>query len=111
MRLATKGSRIPLGWLVKQLSSRRLQYDAKARIQLEPKDSLRARGLPSPDRADAIIGASAPLAGLHWGAVTRSTLAGMRFGLQGGEKSLFVRDDLDDPDIPRENSFSSMRFE
>ncbi len=46
--------------LMKQLSSRRLQYDHKARIQLEPKDSLRVRGLPSPDRADAVIGAAAP---------------------------------------------------
>jgi hypothetical protein len=45
---------------MKQLSSRRFQYDHKARIQLEPKDSLRVRGLASPDRADAVIGAAAP---------------------------------------------------
>ena len=38
------------GELLKQLSSRRLQYDSKARIQLEPKDKMRARGLSSPDR-------------------------------------------------------------
>lgn len=44
--------------LLKQLSSRRLQYDSKARIQLEPKDKMRAHGLPSPDRADAVIGAA-----------------------------------------------------
>ena len=35
------------GELLKQLSSRRLQYYAKARIQLEPKESMRARGLSS----------------------------------------------------------------
>jgi len=46
------------GKLLKQLSSRRLQYDSKARIQLEPKDNMRARGLSSPDRADAVIGAA-----------------------------------------------------
>ena len=46
------------GELLKQLSSRRLQYDTKARIQLEPKESMRSRGLSSPDRADAIIGAA-----------------------------------------------------
>ena len=32
------------GELMKQLSSRRLQYDHKARMQLEPKDSMRTRG-------------------------------------------------------------------
>jgi hypothetical protein len=31
------------GELLKQLSSRRLQYDSKARIQLEPKESMRNR--------------------------------------------------------------------
>jgi hypothetical protein len=73
------------GELLKQLSSRRLQYDAKARIQLEPKESMRARGLlpalrTSPDRADAVIGAAtASLVGLS-GGVTADTLAGMRFG-------------------------------
>jgi hypothetical protein len=41
------------GELLKQLSSRRLQYDSKARIQLESKESMRGRGLSSPDRADA----------------------------------------------------------
>ena len=46
------------GELLKQLSGRRLQYDSKARIQLEPKESMRARGLSSPDRADAVIGAA-----------------------------------------------------
>jgi len=46
------------GELLKQLSGRRLQYDSKARIQLEPKELMRSRGLSSPDRADAVIGAT-----------------------------------------------------
>jgi hypothetical protein len=45
------------GELLKQLSSRRLQYDGRGRIALEPKESMRSRGLPSPDRADGVIGA------------------------------------------------------
>ena len=77
------------GELLKQLSSRRLQYDSKARIQLEPKESMRARGLSSPDRADAVIGAAtASLAGLS-GAVTAETLAGIRFGPPRGGRALF----------------------
>jgi hypothetical protein len=35
------------GELLKQLSLRRLQYDVKARIQLEPNQSLKTRGCPS----------------------------------------------------------------
>jgi phage terminase large subunit len=88
--------------LMKQLSSRRLQYDHKARIQLEPKDSLRARGLPSPDRADAIIGAAAPQLGLSGGAVTQATLAGIKFGLAAGSRTLFADDFDSDPRPPRE---------
>jgi hypothetical protein len=76
--------------LMKQLSSRRLQYDHKARIQLEPKDSLRVRGLPSPDRADAVIGAAAPLVCSEFsGAITSDRLAGMRFGGLSGSRTLF----------------------
>jgi len=56
------------GELMKQLSSRRLQYDHKARIQLEPKDSMRTRGLLSPDRADAVVGAAAPWSAWGFGA-------------------------------------------
>ena len=39
------------GELLEQLSTRWLQYDSKARIQLESKESMRAVGLTSPDRA------------------------------------------------------------
>jgi hypothetical protein len=53
--------------LLRQLTSRKIQYDAQARIQLEPKERMRARGLNSPDRADAIIGASIGLPpAAHW---------------------------------------------
>src|SRR6516164_6854345 len=72
------------GELLKQLSGRRLLYDAKARIQLEPKESMRARGLSSPDRADAVIGAAVMCLPGFTGAITRDTLAGMQFGRPHG---------------------------
>ena len=43
--------------LVAQLTSRRREYDSKGRERLESKAGLRTRGVESPDRADAIIGA------------------------------------------------------
>lgn len=43
--------------LIAQLTARRGWPDSKGRLQLESKADLRARGLPSPDRADAILGA------------------------------------------------------
>jgi hypothetical protein len=43
--------------LVAQLTSRRKLYDSRGRERLESKADLRARGVESPDRADAIIGA------------------------------------------------------
>jgi hypothetical protein len=92
--------------LMKQLSSRRLQYDQKARIQLEPKELLRARGLPSPDRADAVIGAATASLPGFTGAVTAATLAGMKFGGFAGSRTLFAQDF--DPKIPSEPGF---RFE
>ena len=79
------------GELSKQLSSRRLQYDAKARIQLEPKESMRARGLSSPDRADAVIGAAVMCLPGFTGAITRDTLAGMQFGRPQGHWVLLTR--------------------
>jgi hypothetical protein len=44
--------------LMSQLTSRHFSLDSKGRIKLESKEDLRARGLPSPDRADAFIGAA-----------------------------------------------------
>jgi hypothetical protein len=55
------------GELLKQVASRRLQYDSKARIQLEPKESMRARGL----------------------SITMETLAGIQFGQPQGRWVLF----------------------
>jgi hypothetical protein len=98
------------GELLKQLCSRRLQYDAKARIQLEPKELMRSRGLSSPDRADAIIGAAtAGLPGFT-GAVTAQTLAGMKFGGFAGSRTLFGEADYDPP-IPLAEYGDSLRFD
>jgi phage terminase large subunit len=44
--------------LIAQLTSRRKLYDSKGRERLESKADLRARGVESPDRADALIGAT-----------------------------------------------------
>jgi hypothetical protein len=43
--------------LIAQLTSRRKLYDSKGREKLESKADLRAHGVESPDRADAVIGA------------------------------------------------------
>jgi hypothetical protein len=45
--------------LIAQLTSRRKLYDSKGRERLESKADLAARGVESPDRADALIGALA----------------------------------------------------
>jgi hypothetical protein len=42
--------------LIAQLTSRRKLYDSKGREKPESKADLRARGVESPDRADALIG-------------------------------------------------------
>jgi hypothetical protein len=71
------------GELVKQLSARRLQYDSAARVQLEPKEAMKARGLSSPDRADAVIGACSGLM-MSGGAITMEDIKGIKFGLGAG---------------------------
>lgn len=43
--------------LISQLSTRKMFYDLKGRLKIETKDDLRARGVKSPDRADAVCGA------------------------------------------------------
>jgi phage terminase large subunit len=43
--------------LVMQLTSRQKLYDSRGREKLESKAEMKARGLESPDRADALIGA------------------------------------------------------
>jgi phage terminase large subunit len=40
--------------LIAQLTTRKLFYDSRGRLRIEPKDDLRARGVRSPDRADAV---------------------------------------------------------
>ena len=77
------------GELLKQLSGRRLQYDSKARIQLEPKELMRSRGLSSPDRADAVIGAAVMSLPGFTGSITMDTLAGMQFGRPQGGRMFF----------------------
>jgi hypothetical protein len=42
--------------LIGQLTSRRGWPDSKGRLQLESKEDMRKRNLPSPDRADAVLG-------------------------------------------------------
>jgi hypothetical protein len=43
--------------LIAQLTSRRKEYDSKGREKLESKADPASRGIESPDRADALIGA------------------------------------------------------
>ncbi len=42
---------------IKQLTTRKTQYDAQNRLRAEKKEDMKKRGLKSPDRADAILGA------------------------------------------------------
>jgi hypothetical protein len=62
--------------LIAQLTSRRGWPDSKGRLQLESKADMRARGLPSPDRADAVLGCIMPAA--PSGAWTEATVKEMR---------------------------------
>ena len=41
--------------LASQLGSIRYELDSKSRIKIESKDDMKARGMPSPDRADAMM--------------------------------------------------------
>ena len=45
--------------LLAQLTTRRAKTNSKGKLMVEPKDEMRSRGLNSPDRADAVIGAMA----------------------------------------------------
>jgi hypothetical protein len=47
--------------LLRQLGEIRYRYDSRGRLKLESKDDLKKRGQPSPDRADALALAFAPL--------------------------------------------------
>ena len=41
--------------LAAQLGSIKYKYTARGQVQIESKDDMRKRGLPSPDRADAVM--------------------------------------------------------
>jgi len=70
--------------LIAQLTSRRGWPDSKGRLQLESKADMRGRGLPSPDRADAVLGTMLPALGGGWSAAT------LREGVYiGGERRQF----------------------
>jgi hypothetical protein len=75
--------------LVAQLSSCRKLYDSKGRERLESKADMRARGLESPDRADAVIGAAVLALPGFGGGITADMLTGIQFGLPQGGRALF----------------------
>jgi phage terminase large subunit len=60
-----------------QATGRRRDYDAKGRLIAEQKKKMSARGLESPDRADAIFGALYSPSG---GAITAEMLRGITLG-------------------------------
>ncbi|HZA21152.1 MAG TPA: terminase B, partial [Dehalococcoidia bacterium] len=41
--------------LMGELAAMRYSYDSQGRVLMESKDEMRGRGLPSPDRADALM--------------------------------------------------------
>jgi len=63
--------------------------DSKGRENLESKSDMRARGLESPDRADAVIGAAVMSLPGFTGGITVDTLASMQFGRPQGGRALF----------------------
>ena len=50
---------------------------------------MRSRGLSSPDRADAVIGAAVMALPGFTGSITMETLAGIQFGRPYGGRALF----------------------
>jgi len=52
----------PWSGLTGQLTALRYRFTSRGQIEIESKDELRRRGLPSPDQADAVALAFAPLA-------------------------------------------------
>lgn len=66
--------------LIAQLTTRLGWPDSKGRLQLESKQDMRGRGLPSPDRADAVLGAMMDFTG--------STGAFSRVDIQHRQESL-----------------------
>jgi len=61
----------------RQLTTRFLEWDSKGKVRAEKKEDMAKRGVKSPDRGDAILGAT--MCGAHMsGAITAHTVAGMR---------------------------------
>jgi hypothetical protein len=73
--------------LHRQLTTRRLAYNSKGKLQIEPKDKMKERGLSSPDRADAVVLAFAGMG---------KELAG--YGLSSGKRCPSFSD-LDDSGV------------
>ncbi|MCI0851328.1 MAG: AAA family ATPase, partial [Chloroflexi bacterium] len=46
--------------LIGQLASIRIEYTSRGQLKVEPKETMRRRSLPSPDKADALLLAFAP---------------------------------------------------
>ncbi len=60
----------------RQLTTRFLEWDSKGKLRAERKEDMAKRGVKSPDRGDAILGAA--MCGAHMsGAITAHTVAGM----------------------------------
>ncbi len=76
--------------LVAQLTTRRGWPNSRGKMELEPKAAMRARGLSSPDRAEAVLGTMAKAA--CTGAIGERELAGIRVGradVSGGDVLIF----------------------
>ena len=41
--------------LIAELASLRYRYNSRGKVLMESKDSMKSRGLPSPDKADALM--------------------------------------------------------
>ncbi|MCH7970773.1 MAG: terminase B, partial [Chloroflexi bacterium] len=46
--------------LIGQLAAIRVEYTSRGQLKIEPKETMRRRSLPSPDKADALLLAFAP---------------------------------------------------
>jgi len=51
--------------LINQLASRRYEFTTDGRLRLEPKERMKARGVPSPDRAEATMYGTGPVSSTY----------------------------------------------
>ncbi len=61
--ISLSGSLKDLAYLKAELSRPRVDYDQNGRVRAESKKDMKKRGIPSPNRADALIMAFAPIQG------------------------------------------------